>query len=329
MDALLDGIALLDRHPPRFKRVEERARAFRQIGGFFETQTRAGHAHDLAKSPCAVWPPLQERLARAVNEIADCELRRDEVRLWQMYNHGVIIKSDEVVMGLDLVPLPRRFGWEAPAGFTQRLAGILDLLMVTHRHDDHYDRELAAACLRLGKPVFMPASLAADWGFDPNLHPVGNDWTMEIDDLRIRGQPSLHVWRKNMDEVPLVAYEVTCQEGYTFLFSGDADYTKSLEKPAYSSLDLLFIPWRNPNERYEKGHPKCKGTTLDAVNIALRRVEPAAVLHEHYAELKHVYDGFPASYDIALDLQEGMNVPSDILFWGESLVLAPGNGSAP
>ncbi len=328
MDALLEGIDILSRHPPQFKTVKERTRAFRQIGDFFESKTRQGHVHDLAKSPCAVWPPLQKRLANAVNEIADAELRRDEVRLWQMYNHGVIIKSDEVVMGMDVVPLPRRFGWEANTELTHKLAGILDLLMITHRHDDHYDRELAGACLRLGKPVFMPASLAADWGFDPNLHAVGNDWEIEIDDLRIRAQPSLHVWRKTMDEVPLIAYEVRCQEGYTFIFSGDADYTRSLEKPDDAEVDLLFIPWRNPNEKYEQGHPKCKGTTLDAVNIALRRVKPRNVIHEHYAELKHVYDGFPASYDIALELQSKMAVPSELLFWGESLTLTPCPGGA-
>ena len=64
------------------------------------------------------------------------------------------------------------------------------------------------------------------------------------------------------------------------------------------------------------------------MNIALRRVKPRNVIHEHYAELKHVYDGFPASYDIALELQSKMAVPSEILFWGESLALTPSPGGA-
>lgn len=329
MNRLLDAVAALDRTKPCFTAVPERGDAFLRIGKFFEDHTRAGQAYDLRRLPCPIWAPIRDRLATALAGIDETDLRRDEVRAWQMYNSGVIVKSDEVVMGLDVIPMPRYFGWDEPEGLTQKLAALMDLLLVTHRHDDHYDRDLVRACLRLGKPVFMPASMAFDWGYDPNLHAVDDGWETEIDDMRIRARRCFHVWRETMDEVPLISYEVTCQEGYRFIYAGDVDYTKRFEKTAGAKVDLFFLPWRNPNELYEDGHVRQKAKTIDAVKIALERVEPGAILYQHCAELHHVYNGFPASYDIALNLKQSLPVPSELMFWGESIVLAPGSASKP
>lgn len=322
----VDALRILDRHPPAFAPSAARRDALLRIGAFLERSTRPAQAYDLKAAPPGavhpVWREIEARLARAIAGADAADLGRGQVSAWQMYNDGVVLRTGSVVIGLDVVPMPRCFGWPETPGLTEGLAGFLDLLLITHEHGDHYDRALVGACLRLGKPVLLPRHLARDWGTDPNLFPVGEGFELEIDDLHIRARRACHVWREDSDEMPLAVYEVACQEGFTFLFTGDADYTKDLAKSPGRKLDLLFVPWRAPNERYEDGRPEQVGSIFDALSAALRRLEPRALLYEHCAELDHVYGGFAASFDIALDLQRRISVPSELMFWGETIRLA-------
>ena len=317
------AVSVLARNPPGFRMCPARDAALLNIGRFLERQTRAGQPLDLKKTSAPLWPFILRRLETAMDEAERADLAHDAVTAWQMYNSGVVVKTGDIIIGLDVIPMPRFFGWEEPEGLTLRTAELLDVLLITHRHEDHYDKALVRACLDLGKPVLMPASLAADWGHHIALHGVEHGANMELLDLQITCRQGFHVWRATMDELPLIYYEITTPAGYTFIFSGDLDYTKVFEKTAGRDIDLLFIPWRNPNERYENGRPEQIGSTLDAVKIAVKTAQPRAILYEHYGELDHIYGGFSASYDMALDLKRELAVPSELLFWGEHMALAP------
>jgi L-ascorbate metabolism protein UlaG (beta-lactamase superfamily) len=241
-----------------------------------------------------------------------------------MYNSGVIIRSGDVNIGLDTIPMLRSFNWPEPDGLTERMAELLDMLLITHHHPDHYDRRLVAECLKRDKPVFMPESLAREWEDAPTLYPAHGGMQEEQNDHLITARHALHVWREAIEDVPLVYYEITGPQEYTLLFSGDADYTRTFCKTPGISVDLLFLPWRNPNARYEEGHAEQTGTTLDAVRVAVDTIQPKAILLEHYAELEHIYQDYPASYDIALNLKKQLDTtPCDWLFWGESILLHP------
>ena len=89
------------------------------------------------------------------------------------------------------------------------------------------------------------------------------------------------------------------------------------------TLDLLVIPWRSPSARYEPGAAEQVAERKEAVQIALDRVRPRHLLFSHYAELGHVRDGMEASYAIAAGLKRAVPAPSEWLFWGERLELAP------
>lgn len=309
----------LDSYPPTFDSCPRREEAFLSIGRYLEESVRPGRTHDLVKSPNAVWAVIEHRISMALSQIEQSREDAENLRIWQWYNSGVIMKSRDVLMGLDVIPMLRTYGWHEPKRWTRRVAESLDFLLITHHHPDHYDKQLIRACLDLGKPVCMPVSLTSQWERNANLHGVTDDWSLELNDIQIRGREAFHVWRETMDAVPSVYYEVVCQAGFTFIFSGDADYTKRFEKTEGRSVDLLFLPWRNPNSLYEDGDPAQIGTTVDAVQIALDRIKPSRVLLEHYAELEHVRDGFPASYDMAVNLKRSLDVPLDWMFWGESL----------
>jgi len=314
-------IGVLDANPPTFQKSAPRSKAFLRIAKFLEDTVKPGGSYDLDLNPHPVWQIIEARLAAAIDEIGTSELSDDEVVAWQMYNDGVIIKSGEVIIGLDVIPMPRSHAWAEPPGLTERIAGTLDLLLITHPHADHYDHPLARACLQMGKPVVMPEIVAREWEIDSNLHRAADGWSLDVDDLSIVAHQGFHVWRETMEELPLAYYEVTCQQGFSFVFGGDVDCTKRVARTPGKRIDLLFLPWRNPNKAYEDNHPDQIGTTLDAVRIALSRIEPAALIFEHYAELDHVSEGLPASYEIALDLKARLSLPSELMFWGEKIAL--------
>ena len=321
-DPMLKALEALDTHPPALKHEEKRNKAFLDIAAFLEQYTRAGDTFDLYKvNPNPIWELIAPRLARAVDEIGNADLASDEVWAWQMYNDGVIVKSGEAILGLDIFPMPRYFGWEEPAGLTESLAALFDVLVISHEHQDHYDKALVRACLNLGKPVILPEALARDWENNSLLHFARHGWSYDVVDTGFLARQGFHVWRDTMEELPLVYYEITCRNGFSFIFGGDVDCTKVFENTAGKKIDLLFLPWRNPNKLYEASHPEQIGTTLDGVKIGLSRIEPAALLYQHYAELDHVYEGLPASYDIALDLKRKLGIGSELMFWGEKLKL--------
>ena len=321
IQSLVDALARLDANPPSFRPNESRRDAFLWVGRFFEESIRPGHEYDLKQNPGPLRQLVEPRLVAAAKDIAAAKMNAHQVTAWQMYNHGVIVKSGGAVVGLDVVPITRSFDWEEPAGFTDSLAELLDVLFITHNHSDHYDEPLVRACLQRGKPVVMPESMARKWVADPALHAAGNGWSRTICGLQITAREGVHLWRKTVGEVPLTYYEIACPQGFRFIFGGDVDYTKLFEKTPGANIDLFFLPWRNPNEFYEPGHPAQEATTIDAVRIAIERIRPAAMLYEHCAELDHVYEGYPASFDIALELQRLVPIPSELMFWGEKIAL--------
>lgn len=310
----------LDARPPTLGRDAEREEIFLRIGGFFEQNIREGGPWDL-KRDGAVWEIVERRLQRAVEDARRADRQSGRIVAWQLYNDGVVLRAGGVTIGLDVVVMPRAFGWPEPPGLADELADLLDVLFVTHGHEDHFDPSLVRCCLRRGKPVLLPGPLARDVGPGPNLHAVSNDWRIDLRGLEIVAREGCHVWRETAAELPLAYFEIACPGGFRFIFGGDVDYTRGFESTPGRRIDLLFLPWRSPNERFEDGHEAQIGTTLDAARIALERVAPAALMYEHLAEFEHVYNGFPASYDIAVNLKRRLPVPSELLFWGEKIAL--------
>lgn len=310
-----DAVECLSRHPPGWAPVPERGAALRRIGRFLETMCRPGGPCDLRCAPNPVWNAIEQRLAEAL----DCVARAvaPKPRLWQMYNAGAVLQDGDATLGVDLVPAPRLFQWPEPPGWTARFARSVNALLLTHGHDDHADPALVHACLENARPVVAPESVAKAWPSHPCLHGVREGERLELAGFRIAVHEADHAWRERLGDVPSVSYEVISPSGLCVLFAGDADYTARFQKTPGARVDLLCLPWRAPNARYEEGSPDAIGTPLDAVRIAVARVRPAGVLLNHYAELQHVYTGFPASYEIALDIQARLGLPCDCLFWGE------------
>ncbi|HIE10269.1 MAG TPA: MBL fold metallo-hydrolase [Kiritimatiellae bacterium] len=320
LSRLADCFSRLDNHPPRFRPSPPRSAALLEIGAWLERHVRPQARYDLAAlNPHPVWNIIMQRLQRLLERLRRAAGQAGTV-VWQWYNSGVLITSRGTVIALDLVPCPRPFGWREPPGLTAQLAELLDVLLITHAHPDHYDRKLVSLCLQRGKPVILPADPAG--ARDPAPHALflsGEEgFCEEIQTVRVSVKRALHVWREHFEQVPSLYYDLLLPDGTRMLFMGDGDYTRSLDE-APPAIDWLFVTWRSPNADYEPDEPAAKGSPADALAAAAQVLRPAAVILEHYAELEHVYQGYPASLNLAVEQIQA--VPgTDCLFWGEHAV---------
>jgi len=284
-----------------------------EFGRFLEQHVRPGRACDLRIWPNALWKTIEERMLYSWHAFMRTPVAEGQVLLLQWYNSGIFLKTAGSMLGFDIVPVPRYYGWPEPAGLSMEIASQLDALLITHDHQDHCDRQLVEACSSLNKPVL--AHPAADIA-GRSLVGMHDHSMLFVEKFEIRAHQARHVWRKTLAEVPLTCFEVELGSSFRLFFCGDADYTQGFAglRPV---PDLLFITWRNPGPEYEDGHPDQKATTVDAVNKILHEIAPRQLILEHYGELDHIYRGFPASYEMALKLIGQVETPTSIYFWGD------------
>lgn len=313
MEALLN---VLREHPPTWAHDPVREQAFLDLDDFLEAAIRPGRRYDLRQASQPVWQLVDERLQAALAEAAAPARAPGRLTVWQMYNMGLLARAGDAVIGMDLLPSA-----QASPDFNRRVASLLQALLISHGHSDHYDRDLVRACLGQGCPVWMPSSLAGEWEHEPLVHPVDEYRDAETNGLRIVARRGVHVWAASRKDPHTVYYEVTFASGPTLLFCGDLDYTRELERTPGREVDLLVLPWRSPSALYEPGDTRQVAERPVAVRAALQVIRPRYVLYSHYAELHHVYGGCPASYAIAADLKRNITTPSEWMFWGERLEL--------
>ncbi len=325
---LAAGIAALDGTTPSLAWDDERADAFRLLEKVLNGNCGEGGTFDLYHvDPNPVWEAVLPRIEAAVCGAKTARVPADSVHLRQLYGSGMLFKSGDQVLGFDVIPMPPFFGWTEPEGLTERIADALDALFVTHRHEDHCDKALVQACLRKGVPVFLPDSIADTLPHSPHLYSMADGTKGRVGKVQVTARLGFHLWREEINSPQLIYYEVTLPNGYAFIFGGDVDYTKRFERTEGKHIDLVVIPWRAPNQRFEEGHAEQEASIADAIQIARERIQPAVLLHNHYGELDHIYSwGTGASYSMALDLKRTCPIPSEVLFWGEGLLLSRRQG---
>lgn len=282
------------------------------FGRFLEQHTRAACKFDLMQNPNPLWLKIEKSLLESFSKFVQTNVDNNEILILQWYNSGIFIKSPKITVGLDILPVPRFFGWKEPENLTTKIANNIDVLAVSHEHEDHYDKDLVSACVKLNKPVLSHKLAQLN-----QLGYVGmsDNESLELLNTKLVCHHTCHVWRDTFEELACCTFEVIIHNDIRIVFCGDSDYTKST--PTVSpKADMLFITWRNPGPKYEDGHPEQTSTSLDALKIATKSYSPSIILLQHYAELAHVYKGFAASYDHAINLIKKAPLSVKLLFWG-------------
>ena len=102
--------------------------------------------HNALKKNYAKCP---EKIIKAVQSFD----RNDAVSVWKLYNCGFVVKASNGCVGIDIRP---HYSMEFTQSELDGFSKILDVLIITHAHYDHFDISLIEAMLKAGKEVYAP-----------------------------------------------------------------------------------------------------------------------------------------------------------------------------
>ena len=225
-------------------------------------------------------------LDKLLAEIPVTKVKKGEVAVWQLYNMGYVVKTKTQCFGVDLYHK-----------YAERLVPMIDFLLITHKHGDHYDKDLVAEMERLGKAVYS--------NFLDNGHLVTTGDSFNIGNISIKVTTVDHnATLKNF----VNTYEVNCyaskKKDYVMFFSGDAHNYTQLNPTG--KVDV-FVP-----------HLAVGLNMAEAV----KKINPTEVLMSQILELGHAITKWRWSYEYGINECEKLQRPGVYLpVWGEKIVL--------
>ncbi len=245
------------------------------------------------------YPPLHPETKwffRFMLEKAILEIRNENLiegaTIWQIYNHGFVVKTPSITMGFDLY---HYYQFYSNKNFLE-LANLLDIYFISHEHGDHYSQDLINAMTHLNKPVVGPA----EFSLVPIKMNAGE--SKVIAGLNVTAHDGLH-------SVPVRQFEITTSEGLKFLHTGDNQTSQTL--PLVTGIDVLMLNcWIN-----ESGAV----SWIEGIRIAIDKIKPQVTLPGHMMELGHLggtYPPVPYRDPIASD-NGSLASEYYILGWGE------------
>lgn len=225
-------------------------------------------------------------LDKLIAEIPATKVKRGEVAIWQLYNMGYVVKTDSQCFGIDLYHK-----------YAEKLAPMIDFLLITHNHGDHNWKPLKDELARQGKAIYS--------NFMDNGHKVTTGDEFTVGNISVKVTTVDH----NKTLVNFVnTYEVNCYankgKDYVIFFSGDAHNYEQLNPT--TEVDL-FVP-----------HLAVGLNMAEAV----KKINPTEVLMSHILELGHSITQWRWSYEYGINECEKLNREGVYLpVWGEKLIL--------
>jgi len=218
------------------------------------------------------------------------------VIVWKLYNHTAIIQTRDIKIGIDIYS-----GYEAVKmnpDVLSRIVNSLDVLLVTHVHADHTDRQTVDMFVQAGKPVVMPYLFWPDYEHNDKLT-VMRSGELDFKGAKVRVFPSMQ--KSDQDNV----YLITAADGYTVMHLGDEnefntaghEWFRKLKQPM--DIDILI-----PN------------IWCPDIASLLKYVRPKLVMASHEHELGHPVEG-RRSYDYVYKVLNSIRKPYIVPAWGE------------
>ena len=237
---------------------------------------------------CGVYYYLDGAIDNAIEDIRRTKVSKGLVA-WYFYNMGFVFKTPDACFGIDLC---------VPQG--KRLAPLLDFLLVTHEHMDHFAGGLIPDMIAARKPVVTR--------FFPNSTVVEKPTELHFGNVRVKIDIGDHSPGQPDGSDNMLMFQIDCgpsANNAVIYHSGDgANYEKMTpDKP----VDI-FIP-----------HVSCCNMK---VADAIRHVNPRFTFVSHLLELTHAIGGARWSFDYAFNAIK--DLPADrtfVLTWGERWAL--------
>jgi L-ascorbate metabolism protein UlaG (beta-lactamase superfamily) len=267
---------------------------------------------------------FHERVNSVIDELETCRVE-EGVRIWKIYDMGFIARTKSVTLAFDLVSGITSGSEEFAINATEmdRIVKQCDALLISHRHADHAEKNVAEHFIERGLPVLSPEQVwQGDAIHSKIIHP--NRDTSKTQKLKLKNHTlDIVVFPGHqMRSIPNNVYLVTTPEGITLVHTGDQinegdfmvdfDWIDNVAKN--HKVDVLMpIAWTTDIFRIVKGF------------------NPKLVLPGHELELGHtVWDRLPYWGDdeyLGLNYAElkASEYPVVALIWGESFHYNPSN----
>ena len=248
--------------------------------------TTAGTEKEQALEDWGLMQFYNMALEKLLQEIPATKGKKGQVVMWQLYNMGYVVKTDKQCFGIDLYHK-----------HAEKLAPMIDFMLITHNHGDHYSKALVEELERDGKAVYS--------NFRDNGHKVktGDDFT--VGNISIKVTTVDHnATLKNF----VNTYEVNCYDAkgrdYVIFFTGDAHNYEQLNPTGKVNL---FVPHLAVGLNMPK---------------AVEKIAPTEVLMSHILELGHSITKWRWSYEYGIAECEKLERRGVYLpVWGEMIRL--------
>ncbi|NOR75950.1 MAG: hypothetical protein GQ525_12415 [Draconibacterium sp.] len=106
---------------------------------------------------------FHERVNRVINELEETTVQ-EGIRIWKIYDMGFIARTKTVTLAFDLVSgiTSGSEDFAINAEEMDRIVKQCDALLITHRHDDHAEKNVAERFIEKGLPVLSPEEVWQD-----------------------------------------------------------------------------------------------------------------------------------------------------------------------
>ena len=262
------------------------------------------------------------RFDKLYAEIKNTQVPDGQIKLWYVYNMGIVAKTKNLTIGFDLAN--RWINFDIP-----KLADQLDILIISHPHNDHYDSSLVKRALKRGVAVVFPSGkIKEEWrkpihsdpkgkelkeifGNSEHLISMGEDETKVIKQAKITALAAEHGRGREELQVPTRWFLVEV-DGFTILHTDDAELIGSEAiKKIPQGVDIFLTDIRAPNR-------------LRAISF----LKPKIVIPLHHWEIFHGRPKTKGEGDFRKILSFKDEVQQQIptskvipLIWGESISL--------
>ena len=238
---------------------------------------------------------LKIRLDQVLEDISSSQVSKGQIKLWYLYNMGIIVKSENKIIAFDL---PNSIVYPNIADFTKNL----DVLVITHLHEDHFDPKVVKTALENGVSVILPDEkiVIAQTGSSKTLikSPEG-EGTLDflnsrfglksenliaakaleqvtIKGINLTGYPAVHMHNPDFPDDPIALFPLDWffveLNGINLITSGDSSTLVSQSDFSGKQIDVFMVHFDDPRA---------------SDNLAKLVPEVKTVLPLHVLELQH------------------------------------------
>ena len=287
---------ILEKYPPSTQASDERKLALYALDALL---------HDTRMDNSPVYFAYINHIANHLShQLQKGKPIKEEIRFYRFYNHGFIVQTSSITIGIDLVRGGRK---DAPAiddSLMRAIVSQCDVLFVSHAHSDHADISVAQMFWEQKKYVIIPPGF---WdGFSPFIVTLGGEKKIHQPLRLTPSNVSIHVsvYPGHQDSMTNNLYVITLPNGRTIMHTGDQDNPNDWE--LFSQIgdevkvDVLIAHcWMRPIEK------------------VVEAVRPSLVICGHENEMEHTIDHREAYWMTFLRMAN-LSVPFVVMAWGEN-----------